>query len=80
MEEPAVEKLIGEQLPKIQLAQNQWRNQTEVVFQSIIGRQAEKRLQDKYSDVGDQEKLDRRGNAAGAERETSSLILHYDLV
>ncbi len=80
MEEPAVQELIGEQLPKIELAQNQRWNQTEVIFKPVIRRQTEKSLQDKYGDIDDQEKLDRRRHPAGTERELSRLVLHCDLV
>src|SRR6185437_12404794 len=76
VEQSAVQKLVGEQLPDIKLVQHQGRHQTEIKLQPIPGGGAEQRLQDKHRGIDDQEELDRGGHRAGAEHHLPRLVLH----
>ena len=83
MKQSAVEELVGEQLPDVEVVQHQWRHQPEVKRQLIVEAGPNKGcecLQNENGGVGDQEKLYRGCDMAGTEAELLGLILHGESV
>jgi len=76
MKQPAMEKLVGEQLPEVKLVEHQMRHQAEIGSQREIDADVIDGLDDEHRDVGDQEKLHRRRHTTAAETHLSGLILH----